>query len=84
MNYDITIKRPAAKALANLTDENYQKVRDAIRELAQNPRPSGCLKLTGREGWRIRVGVYRVIYEINDPDKKVMVLHLGHRRDIYR
>ncbi|TVQ44864.1 MAG: type II toxin-antitoxin system RelE/ParE family toxin [Gloeocapsa sp. DLM2.Bin57] len=84
MNYDITIKKAAAKALSVLPNEDYQKVRDAIRALAENPRPSGCLKLTGREGWRIRIGVYRVIYKINDQDKKVVVLALGHRRDIYR
>ena len=84
MSYDITIKKRTSKALANLTNEDYQKVRDAIRELAENPRPSGCLKLTGKEGWRIRIGVYRVVYEINDQDKKVIILDLGHRRDIYR
>jgi mRNA interferase RelE/StbE len=84
MNYDITIKKSAAKALANLPSEDYQKVRDAIRGLATNPRPQGCLKLTGREGWRIRIGVYRVIYTINDSDKNIVVLDLGHRRDIYR
>jgi mRNA interferase RelE/StbE len=84
MNYDITIKKHVAKALANLPSEDYQRVRDTIRELAANPRPQGCLKLTGRNGWRIRIGVYRVIYTINDSDKNVIVLDLGHRRNIYR
>ena len=84
MSYKITIKRPAAKALANLPNKDYQKVRNTIRELAENPRPQGCLKLTGRDGWRIRVGVYRVIYGINDEGKKVIVLDIGHRRDVYR
>ena len=84
MSYEITIKRRAVKALANLPNKDYQKVRDTIRELAENPRPQGCLKLTGREGWRIRVGVYRVIYGISDQQKKVIVLDIGHRRDIYR
>ncbi|WP_288116040.1 type II toxin-antitoxin system RelE/ParE family toxin [Microcystis aeruginosa FBCC-A68] len=55
-----------------------------MRELAENPRPSGCLKLTGREGWRVRIGVYRIIYGIDDSEKKVIVLDIGHRKDIYR
>lgn len=84
MNYDITIKKRAKSALASLPHEDYQKVRDAIRELAENPRPKGCLKLRGREGWRIRIGVYRVVYKINDKDRQITILDLGHRRDIYR
>ncbi|WP_331448777.1 MULTISPECIES: type II toxin-antitoxin system RelE family toxin [Microcystis] len=55
-----------------------------MRELAENPRPSGCLKLTVREGWRVRIGVYRIIYGIDDSEKKVIVLDIGHRKDIYR
>jgi mRNA interferase RelE/StbE len=45
---------------------------------------TGCLKLTGREGWRIRVGKYRVIYEIDDKERTITVLHVGLRRDVYR
>ncbi len=52
--------------------------------LAENPRPFGCKKLTGRNAWRIRIGRYRAIYEINDKDKSVLVVTLGHRKDIYR
>jgi len=84
MNYTITLKKAASKALANLPNNDYQRVRNLIGELAKNPRPTGCLKLTGRDGWRIRIGVYRVIYQIDDQEKKVVVLDLGHRRDIYR
>ncbi|BAU67091.1 hypothetical protein STA3757_45000 [Stanieria sp. NIES-3757] len=84
MNYSLTIKKRASKVLAKLPSEDYEKVRDAIRDLAQIPRPSGCLKLKGREGWRIRVGVYRVIYQINDPEQKIIILDIGHRKDIYR
>ena len=50
MSYSINIKKRAAKSLANLPDRYYQRIRDNIRELGENPRPSGCLKLTGREG----------------------------------
>ncbi|HTG61774.1 MAG TPA: type II toxin-antitoxin system RelE/ParE family toxin [Terriglobia bacterium] len=64
--------------------DSYTRVRDAIYALAENPRPPGCLKLSGREGWRIRVSSYRVIYEIGDAQQTVTVLHIGHRRDVYR
>jgi mRNA interferase RelE/StbE len=84
MSYSINIKKRAAKTLAKLSDRDYQKIRDAIRELGENPRPSGCLKLTGRAGWRIRMGVYRVIYEISDRSQTITILDIGHRRDIYR
>lgn len=84
MSYQIYISRRAQKALLDLQREAYGRIREAIRALAADPRPSGCSKLTGREGWRIRVGDYRVIYEINDSENSVTVLAVGHRRDIYR
>ncbi|MGI0479328.1 type II toxin-antitoxin system RelE family toxin [Geminocystis sp. CENA526] len=84
MNYNINIKKRASKVLESLSNVDYQRVRDAIRELAKTPRPSGCLKLTGRNAWRIRVGVYRIIYTINDSQLTIVVIDIGHRRDIYR
>lgn len=84
MSYTVLILRQAQKELAQLPGEAYERVRDAIRALSQNPRPPGCLKLTGREGWRIQVSDYRVIYEIDDPQHTVTILHVGHRRDVYR
>ncbi|HOC92546.1 MAG TPA: type II toxin-antitoxin system RelE/ParE family toxin [bacterium] len=84
MKYKIFIQRSAQKELADLQSEFYDKVKNAIWELADEPRPEGCRKLAGRDGWRIRVGNYRVIYEIYDANRTVTVLHIGHRRDIYR
>ena len=84
MTYDIAILRRAQRELQRLPHEDYERVREAIRALAQNPRPTGCLALTGRAGWRICVGNYRVIYEINDVQHTVTILHVGHRRDVYR
>ena len=83
MSYSVFILHRAQKELARLHDETYERVRDTIRSLSQNPRPFGCLKLINREGWRIRIGVYRVIYEIDDRQKIVTILHIAHRRDIY-
>ncbi len=84
MSYEIQIRRRVQKALARLPQKEYERVRDAIRALAEDPRPAGCIKLTGREGWRIRVGRYRVIYEIEDVVRVVTVLDVGHRRDVYQ
>jgi mRNA interferase RelE/StbE len=83
MAYILLILRRAQKELAQLPDEIYERLRDAIRALAKDPRPHGCLKLTGREGWRLRVGDYRVVYEIDDSQQVITVLHIGHRRDVY-
>ena len=82
--YRIYILRSAQRELAKLPIPAFERVRDAILELSENPRPVGCLKLKGREGWRLRVGDYRVVYEIDDRAGRVTVLHIGHRRDIYR
>ncbi|MDT5296454.1 MAG: mRNA interferase RelE/StbE [Acidobacteriota bacterium] len=83
MSYEVLILRRAQKELAALPATAYERVRDAVAALAERPRPPGCKKLVGREGWRIRSGDYRVIYEIDDARKRVTVLHVGNRRDVY-
>ena len=84
MRYAVSILRRGQKELALLPPKDFEQVREIIRKLAQEPRPPGCQKFTAREGWRLRVGKYRVIYEIDDRRQTVLVLHIGHRRDIYR
>ncbi len=84
MTYAILILRRAQKELADLPHDSYTRVQDAIRELAQQPRPPGSRKLVGRAGWRIRVGSYRVVYEIDDSRQRIIILHIGHRKDVYR
>lgn len=84
MSYAVSILRRAQKELAQLPSGAYERVRDAIRALGQEPRPPGCLRLTGREGWRVRVSDYRILYEIDDKRQVVTILHIGHRRDVYR
>lgn len=83
MIYEVLILRRAQKELAGLPKGDYDRLRDAVAAFGENPRPAGCKKLVGREGWRIRSGDYRVIYEIDDVRRKVTVLHIGHRRDVY-
>ena len=84
MSYSIGILRRAQKELAQLPKQEYERVKLAIESLSQDPRPQGCKKLAGREGWRIRVGDYRVIYEIDDTQQALTILHIGHRRDVYK
>ena len=84
MTYTIAILRHAQKELAELPSEVYTRVRDAIRKLGEEPHPPGYIKLSGREGFRIRVGNYRIIYEIDVAQRKLIVMHIGHRRDVYR
>ncbi len=83
MKYSLLILRRAQKELANLDKTEYERVRNAVASLVENPRPTKCKKLVGRDGWRIRVGNHRVIYEIDDIKREITVLHIGHRRDVY-
>ena len=84
MSYRLEITRRAQRALARLQPRDLDRTREAIAGLSEEPRPPGCKKLTGREAWRIRVGRYRVIYEIEDVVRVVTVVEVGHRRDVYR
>ncbi len=84
MFYKLNISRKAQKFLTTVSATDYQRIKENIANLAQNPRPPNCLKLKGREAWRIRVGDYRVIYEIADEIVTIIVVEIGHRREIYR
>ena len=82
--YSVLIKRSAAKELEGLELNDRRLVVDRIRSLANDPRPRGCEKLSGREKFRIRQGDLRILYEIADHDFTVTIVKLGHRRDVYR
>ena len=83
MNYEVLTLRRAQKHLADLPLREYHRLKAAIFALGDDPRPHNSLKLTGRAGWRLRIGNYRVIYEIDDSDHTVTILDVGNRRDIY-
>lgn len=83
MPYQLTIKPRAIKALEKINDPAYSNIKTAILDLAHNPRPHGYKKLKGRDGYRIRVGDYRVLYNIFDNILSVDVVNLGHRKEIY-
>lgn len=83
--YHVDIARRAVKALAALPRREQQRMRAAIDLLADNPRPPGCVAMTGEaHAYRVRVGDYRIIYEVLDDRLVVQVVRVGHRRDVYR
>jgi mRNA interferase RelE/StbE len=84
LNYTILIERSAQKDLSKIPQHNRDSIISEIRNLSINPRPQGSKKLVNRDAWRIRVGDYRIIYEINDEKLIILVVALGHRKDIYR
>lgn len=77
--------RPAAlRALSKVDPQVRSRVEGAIALLAEDPRPPASRPLRGRPGYRVRVGGYRIIYTINDDVLLIVVVTLGHRRDVYR
>ena len=84
MAYRIEISSIARRQIKKLARSVQDRIRVRIRKLAEEPRPRGCTKLVNEDEYRIRVGDYRVIYEIYDDELVVKILEAGHRRDIYR
>ena len=84
MAYNIEFRNKVLKALVKINEPHYSAIKKQIYDLADNPRPQGYKKLKGRKGYRIRVGNYRIIYEIADVVVSVTVIRVAHRKDAYR
>jgi mRNA interferase RelE/StbE len=84
MKYTVLIERYAQKQIMKLDKKIIPLIKTAIASLADDPRPYGYKKLKGENAYRIRVGNYRIIYEINDNTIIVTVVSVGHRKDIYK
>lgn len=82
--YKIFFKKSVAKDFAAIPKPDLQRIISLIGSLAENPRPSGCEKLTGQERYRVRQGSYRVVYSIQDHELTVWVVKVAHRKDVYR
>ena len=82
--YKIDVRRRAQRALDKLPKSDFQAVIEAVRDLAQTPRPRGTEKVKSTGLWRIRQGDYRIIYAIDDNERLITVVRVGHRREIYR
>ena len=84
MSYAIRIQRKALKQLERIPEPHRERIKNAIRQLAQEPRPPGAIKPSGRPAWRVRIGDYRVIYEIEDEILEILVVVVGPRGGVYR
>ena len=82
MKYKLKIKKNAQKSLAKIAEPFQTKIINKIYDLSENPYYN-TKKLTGRDAYRIRVGNYRIIYEINNNELIVLVINIGHRKEIY-
>ncbi len=82
--YKIFFRKPVRKDCESIPKRDLKRILAKIAALGAEPRPHGCEKLTGEERYRIRQGQYRVVYSIQDQDRTVWVVKVGHRRDIYR
>lgn len=83
--YEVLVERTAERDLKSLATPLFDRIVPRIKTLADNPRPPGCHKLAGsKNDWRIRIGDYRVVYEIDDVHKRVRIFRVRHRRDVYR
>ncbi|MEG3842746.1 type II toxin-antitoxin system RelE/ParE family toxin [Microcoleus sp. herbarium14] len=85
MTYTIIIPKAVQKQLDALPDDVYERIAVKVQQLAQNPRPDGVVKLKGSENeYRIRIGDYRVRYEIEDEELRILLLQCKHRKEVYR
>ena len=82
--YKILFRGKAAKQVKKLPPDYFRLVAPQIEALAQIPRPPGIKKLTNDPGYRLRVGVYRILYDIDDEARTVTIYRVGHRREVYR
>jgi mRNA interferase RelE/StbE len=83
-SYRLLIKPSAVKDLEALPTKDRRRVVSRIRRLSIAARPAGCEKLSGHELYRVRQGAYRVLYTVHDAEQLIIVIKIGHRRDLYR
>ena len=83
-SYNLFIKRSVEKELRGIPKADLSKVVSRIHELATNPRPPSSQNLSGDNPYRIRQGDYRILYTIDDSNRKIEIVKIGHRREVYR
>jgi mRNA interferase RelE/StbE len=83
-SYRLTFKKSVSKDLRPIPKRDVTRILKRIEALAEDPRPAGSEKLSGQEKYRVRQGVYRIIYAIKDEVLLIVVVKVGHRRDVYR
>jgi len=83
-SYKLLIKPSAAKELEAVPKKDRQRIVARIRNLSVEPRPPGCERLSGQDLYRVRQGNYRILYTVQDADLVVVIVTIGHRREVYR
>jgi mRNA interferase RelE/StbE len=82
--YKVVFRKSVSKDLRAFPKKDVERILKRTLSLQEEPRPHGCEKLSGQERYRVRLGVYRIIYEIQDDVLTVVVVKVGHRREVYR
>jgi mRNA interferase RelE/StbE len=82
--YEILIRPSVKKDVKNIPKADLQRIMERISNLQDDPRPRGCVKLSGLDYYRIRQGDYRIVYEIGDARLIVIIVKVGNRKDVYR
>ena len=83
--YEVYVERSTENDLKRLPPTIFHRIISQVKILARNPRPAGCRKITGsKNDWRIRIGDFRIIYEIDEKAKAVRIMRVRHRREVYR
>lgn len=83
-SYSLLVKRSAERELRKVPRADLQRITQRIKDLAAIPRPSGSEKLAGQDSYRIRQGDYRIVYTVDDDQRQVEIIKIGHRREVYR
>ena len=85
MKFEVLLERKAEQDLKKLPDNIYSRIIKTLHKLSQNPLPNGSRKITGSvNDWRVRVGDYRIVYEVLRKEKEVRVMRIRHRKNVYR
>ena len=82
--YKVYFRESVEKDFSSIRKKDLAKILIRIKALANDPRPSGCEKLTGQERYRVRQGRYRIVYSVQDEALTVWIVKVGHRKDVYR
>ena len=83
-NYKISFKKSVAKDLRSIPNKDVKRILERVESLCEDPRGEGCTKLSGQERYRVRQGVYRIVYEIQDEELVVLVVKIAHRSNVYK
>ncbi|VAX01185.1 hypothetical protein MNBD_GAMMA19-1311 [hydrothermal vent metagenome] len=83
-NYSLAFKKSVAKDLRNIPNKDVKRILKCIELLCENPRADGCIKLSGQDRYRVRQGVYRIVYEIQDAELIILVVKVAHGSVVYK